>query len=203
MFQIGEVAVYPGHGVGKIESIEENDFSGTQSTGTGDEQMKEEKKKNQLPQASREPPLKKYLEKRDFSVTGEPEGSTSQPGAGNYFVIQEHHSRRLHFDLRLERDGVLKSWAVPKGIPELPGEKHLAVAVEDHPLDYGHFEGTIPQGEYGAGTVSIWDNGTYDTKHWDSDKIEGTLHGRRLNGPYVLVAFKRAGKNEWLVFRSA
>jgi bifunctional non-homologous end joining protein LigD len=128
---------------------------------------------------------------------------TSQPVAGNYFVIQEHHSRRLHFDLRLERDGVLKSWAVPKGIPELPGEKHLAVAVEDHPLDYGHFEGTIPQGEYGAGTVSIWDNGTYDTKHWDSDKIEVTLHGRRLNGPYVLVAFKRAGKNEWLVFRSA
>ena len=180
----------------------ENEFSGTQSTGTGDEPMKEEKKKNQPRQASREPPLKKYLEKRDFSVTGEPEGSTSQPGAGNYFVIQEHHSRRLHFDLRLERDGVLKSWAVPKGIPELPGEKHLAVAVEDHPLDYGHFEGTIPQGEYGAGTVSIWDNGTYDTKHWDSDKIEVTLHGRRLNGPYVLVAFKRAGKNEWLVFRS-
>jgi DNA ligase D-like protein (predicted 3'-phosphoesterase) len=182
----------------------ESYFSGEQSTGTGDEPMKEEKKKkNQPTGASHEPALEKYLEKRDFSVTGEPEGLTSPPGAGNYFVIQEHHSRRLHFDLRLERDGVLKSWAVPKGIPELPGEKHLAVAVEDHPLDYGHFEGTIPQGEYGAGTVSIWDNGTYDTKHWDGDKIEVTLHGRRLNGPYVLVTFKRAGKNEWLVFRSA
>ena len=123
-------------------------------------------------------------------------------GGGNYFVVQEHHARRLHFDLRLEREGVLKSWAVPKGIPVVPGEKHLAVAVEDHPLDYGHFEGTIPEGQYGAGTVSIWDNGTYDTKHWDPDKIEVTLHGHRITGPYVLVRFKRAGKNEWLFFRA-
>jgi bifunctional non-homologous end joining protein LigD len=99
-------------------------------------------------------------------------------------------------------DGVLKSWAVPKGMPDAIGEKHLAVAVEDHPLDYGHFEGTIPEGEYGAGTVSIWDNGTYDTKHWDPDKIEITFHGRRMSGPYVLVRFKRAGKSEWLVFRA-
>ncbi len=122
---------------------------------------------------------------------------------GNYFVIHEHHSHHLHFDLRLERDGVLKSWAVPKGIPEAAGEKHLAVEVEDHPLEYGHFEGTIPAGEYGAGTVSIWDNGTYETKHWDSDKIEIAFHGKRLTGHYVLVKFKRAGKNEWLVFKAA
>jgi DNA ligase D, 3''-phosphoesterase domain len=120
----------------------------------------------------------------------------------NYFVIHEHHARHVHYDLRLEREGVLKSWAVPKGIPEKPGEKHLAVAVEDHPLDYGHFEGEIPAGEYGAGNVSIWDNGTYDTKLWESEKIEITFHGSRLTGHYVLVTFKRAGKNEWLIFKT-
>lgn len=144
--------------------------------------------------------LKVYHEKRNFSITSEPEGRPDM--TGNYFVIHEHHSHRLHYDLRLERDGVLKSWAVPKGIPESPGEKHLAVAVEDHPLEYGHFEGTIPPGQYGAGTVSIWDNGTYETKHWDSDKIEIAFHGKRLTGHYVLVQFKRAGKNEWLVFKA-
>jgi DNA ligase D-like protein (predicted 3'-phosphoesterase) len=147
--------------------------------------------------------LKDYQKKRDFLKTQEPEGTTIMTGNGNYFVIHEHHARHTHFDLRLERDGVLKSWAVPKGIPEVPGEKHLAVAVEDHPLDYGHFEGTIPAGEYGAGTVSIWDNGTYDTKLWVNDKIEITFHGKRLTGHYVLVTFKRAGKSEWLVFKTA
>jgi len=121
---------------------------------------------------------------------------------GNSFVVQEHHSHKLHYDLRLERDGVLKSWAVPKGIPETVGGKNLAVAVEDHPLEYATFAGTIPKGEYGAGTVTIWDSGTYDTKHWDDKKIEITMHGKRLNGLYVLVRFKRAGKNEWLVFRA-
>ena len=146
------------------------------------------------------PQLRNYHEKRNFSVTNEPEGAPDM--TGNSYVIQEHHASHLHYDLRLERDGVLKSWAVPKGVPETAGEKHLAVAVEDHPLEYGSFEGEIPKGEYGAGTVSIWDSGTYETKHWDDDKIEVTLHGRRLKGPYVLVKFKRAGKNEWLVFRS-
>jgi len=146
--------------------------------------------------------LKKYQKIRDFSVTSEPEGNTMTGKDEHYFVVHEHHARNLHFDLRLEREGVLKSWAVPKGVPLVPGEKHLAVAVEDHPLDYGHFEGTIPEGEYGAGTVSIWDNGHYETKHWDSDKIEITFHGSRLEGPYVLVRFKRAGKNDWLLFRS-
>ena len=145
--------------------------------------------------------LKTYQEKRNFSITREPEGPRNMTGEGNYFVIQEHHSHKLHYDLRLERDGVLKSWAVPRGIPEVPGEKHLAVAVEDHPLEYGYFEGTIPAGEYGAGTVTIWDNGTYDTNLWKSDKIEITFHGGRLTGHYVLVPFKRAGKNEWLLFK--
>ena len=144
--------------------------------------------------------LKTYQEKRDFSITSEPEGPRTM-SEGNYFVIHEHHAHKLHYDLRLERDGVLKSWAVPKGIPEAAGEKHLAVAVEDHPLEYGHFEGTIPAGEYGAGTVTIWDNGTYDTKLWAGDKIEITFHGKRLKGHYVLVPFKRAGKNDWLLFK--
>jgi len=153
-----------------------------------------------VPPAGVKPELRKYHEKRNFSVTSEPAGGPHM--SGNSFVIQEHHASHLHYDFRLERDGVLKSWAVPKGVPETPGQKHLAVGVEDHPLEYGKFEGEIPKGEYGAGTVSIWDSGTYDTKHWDDDKIEVTLHGRRLNGPYVLVKFKRAGRNEWLLFRA-
>jgi bifunctional non-homologous end joining protein LigD len=120
---------------------------------------------------------------------------------GCSFVIHEHHARRLHFDLRLERNGVLRSWAVPKGVPEQPGEKHLAIAVEDHPMEYGRFEGTIPEGQYGAGTVAIWDSGTYETHRWDADTIDITLQGERLNGRYVLVKLKRTGKGEWLVFR--
>ena len=146
------------------------------------------------------PALRDYHEKRNFSVTDEPEGSPDM--SANSFVIQEHHSHKLHYDLRLERDGVLKSWAVPKGVPEDTGAKHLAVAVEDHPLEYARFEGEIPKGEYGAGTVTIWDSGTYETKHWDEKKIEVVLRGKRLNGPYVLVKFGRAGKNDWLVFRA-
>ena len=154
-----------------------------------------------VPRPGVETALRTYHEKRNFSVTKEPEGA---PGmSGNRFVVQEHHSHKLHYDLRLERDGVLKSWAVPKGIPETAGEKHLAVAVEDHPLEYATFEGEIPKGEYGAGTVTIWDHGTYDTKHWDDEKIEVTLHGSHLEGAYVLVKFKRAGENNWLIFRVA
>lgn len=118
------------------------------------------------------------------------------------FVIHDHHASTHHYDLRLERDGVLKSWAVPKGIPEIPGRKHLAIAVEDHPLDYATFEGTIPEGSYGAGTVAIWDTGTYETLIWGPDKIEIAFHGKRLNGRYLLIKFKRAGENDWLIFRA-
>ena len=150
--------------------------------------------------AETKPALRTYHEKRNFSITGEPEGAADM--SGNSFVVQEHHAHKLHYDLRLERDGVLKSWAVPKGVPETAGEKHLAVAVEDHPLEYGSFEGEIPKGEYGAGTVTIWDHGTYETKHWDEKKIEVRLHGSRLDGMYVLVKFGRAGKNDWLLFRT-
>ena len=96
-----------------------------------------------------------------------------------------------------------KSWAVPKGIPLAVGEKHLAVGVEDHPLEYGTFKGEIPKGAYGAGTVTLWDSATYDTKHWDEEKIEFVLHGQRPEGPYVLVKFRWTQKNERLLFRVA
>ncbi len=145
--------------------------------------------------------LLSYQAKRDFTMTPEPEGRGAATPAGNSFVVHEHHARHLHFDLRLERDGGLKSWAVPKGIPETAGEKHLAVHVEDHPLEYLTFEGTIPEGEYGAGAVSIWDTGTYETLHWDEGKIEVVFHGNRLSGRYALVRFRRAGEKDWLILK--
>jgi DNA ligase D-like protein (predicted 3'-phosphoesterase) len=117
------------------------------------------------------------------------------------FVIQEHEARTHHFDFRLERDGVLKSWAVPKEVPEEPGVKRLAIQVEDHALEYGGFEGTIRAGEYGAGTVRIWDCGSYDLHEWTRDKIVFTLHGARVEGAYSLVRFKRGGANHWLLIR--
>ncbi|MGA2918655.1 DNA polymerase ligase N-terminal domain-containing protein [Methanoregula sp.] len=118
------------------------------------------------------------------------------------FVLHEHFAKHHHFDFRLERDGVLKSWAVPKGLPENPGERRLAIAVEDHPLDYIGFTGTIPEGEYGAGDVKIADNGTYDTLAWEPGRIEILLHGARYTGKYVLVRFRNAGEKEWLVLRA-
>ncbi len=118
------------------------------------------------------------------------------------FVLHEHFAKHHHFDLRLERDGVLKSWAVPKGLPEHPGERRLAIAVEDHPLDYIGFEGTIPTGEYGAGDVKIADDGTYEPVAWEPDRIEVVLHGTRLSGKYTLVRFRKAGDKEWLVLRA-
>ena len=121
---------------------------------------------------------------------------------GTTFVVQEHHARRLHYDLRLERLGVLKSWAVPKGIPENHAEKRLAVETEDHPLAYGGFEGTIPQGEYGAGTVKIWDKGSYKLLVWNDDMIEFILNGGRLVGRYVLARFKKAGQKQWILIKA-
>lgn len=145
--------------------------------------------------------LQPYVSRRDFKSTPEPSG-TSSGEEGRTFVVQEHHARRLHYDLRLEKNGVLKSWAVPKGIPEQPGEKRLAVGVEDHPLEYRSFEGTIPEGQYGAGTVKIFDRGTYETKVWNDDLVEFNLHGQRLNGRYVLARFKKAGENQWLLLKA-
>ncbi len=117
------------------------------------------------------------------------------------FVVQEHHARTLHYDFRLEKDGVLKSWAIPKGIPQAVGVRRLAVQVPDHPLEWGSFEGTIPEGQYGAGTVAIWDEGTYEPIEWTDDAIGFVLHGRRLHGTYSLVRFHRKGPRDWLLFR--
>ncbi len=144
--------------------------------------------------------LSEYSKKRHFEETPEPIATIEKKDGKLIYVIQEHHARALHFDLRLEKDGVLKSWAVPKGIPEGP-EKHLAVEVEDHPFEYASFEGTIPKGQYGAGTVKIWDKGHYEPKLWEKDKIEVTLNGERLNGRYVLIRLKRAGEKDWLLFK--
>ena len=115
------------------------------------------------------------------------------------FVVHRHDASRLHWDLRLEREGVLKSWAVPKEPPVDPGVKRLAVEVEDHALDHIDFEGEIPEGEYGAGTVSIWDGGTYDLLSEHGRRLKLALRGRRLRGEYVLVPLE--GKN-WLFFRT-
>ena len=146
--------------------------------------------------------LQEYSKKRDFSRTPEPRGAGGGGGRVPLFVVQEHHSSHHHFDFRLEHEGVLASWAVPKGVPESPGEKRLAVRTEDHPLAYADFEGNIPEGEYGAGEVKIWDRGTFVLNTWEADRIEVVLHGNRLNGRYLLVRFKRAGENDWLLFRA-
>lgn len=144
--------------------------------------------------------LEEYYRKRDFNVTSEPVGGY-QAGTGNSYVVQEHHASRLHYDLRLERDGVHVSWAVPRGIPLDPNERRLAIQTEDHPLEYGGFEGTIPKGQYGAGEVSIWDRGFYVPVKWTKDKIEFILAGERVKGRYELIKFDSAGEKEWLLFK--
>lgn len=128
--------------------------------------------------------LSTYRSMRDAAKTPEPvPAATPVPGDGNSFVIQEHHARRLHYDFRLEHDGVLVSWAVPKGLPTDVKKNHLGVQTEDHPLEYGSFEGTIPKGEYGAGEVTIWDAGTYELEKWrDGEEVIVTLHGREDGG---------------------
>ena len=146
-------------------------------------------------------PLEEYNKKRKFGKTKEPEGKAKSTGM-NIFVVQEHHASHLHWDLRLEMDGVLKSWAVPKEPPTEPGIKRLAVMTEDHPIDYASFEGEIPKGLYGAGTVKIWDNGTYELKNRTEEKIEFILKGKKLKGGYVLIRFKRAGPKNWLFFKT-
>jgi bifunctional non-homologous end joining protein LigD len=118
------------------------------------------------------------------------------------FVVQEHHARTHHFDFRLEREGVYKSWAVPKGIPEGPGIKRLAVQVEDHDFSFGDFEGSIPEGQYGAGQVRIWDHGTYDPEEWTRQRIAFVLHGQLAHGHYQMIPFIRSGPRNWLLSKS-
>nr|WP_157357583.1 DNA polymerase ligase N-terminal domain-containing protein [Amycolatopsis nigrescens] len=133
--------------------------------------------------------LTEYRRKRDPGRTPEPvpSGDTLPRGDDDVFVIQEHHATRLHWDLRLERDGVLVSWAVPLGLPMEPDRPRLAVHTEDHPLEYASFHGEIPAGEYGAGRMTIWDHGRYETLHFNDHKVEVLLHGERVRGRYALV----------------
>src|SRR5947207_11625957 len=156
--------------------------------------------------------LAEYKKKRNFRVTAEPAGGKSLPklvkGACR-FVIQKHDARRLHYDFRLEMDGVLKSWAVPKGIPWEKGEKHLAVEVEDHPVEYATFEGIIPQGQYGGGTVMVWDRGNYHVYGEDPAKAlrDGRLHlvmdGEKAKGEWALIRTRMdGGKTQWLLLKS-
>ena len=119
------------------------------------------------------------------------------------FVVQEHSARTHHYDLRLAHDGVLKSWAVRKGIPRRAGVKRLAIQVEDHDLFYGNFEGEIPEGEYGAGRVRTWDDGTYTLERWDARRITIALHGTKLKGRYTLLRFPKGGGHSWLIFKRA
>jgi bifunctional non-homologous end joining protein LigD len=151
--------------------------------------------------ATEEPKLSEYTSKRNFQETPEPKGGEKK-GDKLIFVVQEHHARALHWDFRLEKDGVLKSWAVPKGIPQTSGERRLAVETEDHPFGYASFEGEIPKGQYGAGTVKIWDKGHYTVKLWENDKIEVNLDGEKLKGRFVLVRLKKAAEKDWLMLKS-
>ncbi len=143
--------------------------------------------------------LEEYWAKRNFDVTPEPRGDVKEAG-GNLFVVQEHHASSLHWDLRLEREGVLKSWAVPKGPPEAKGVRRLAVQTEDHPTEYASFEGTIPEGEYGGGNISMWDRGLYETEKWREGEIIVHLRGERLEGRYCMIGFRDQQRN-WLLFR--
>ncbi len=159
--------------------------------------------------------LKKYKEKRDFKKSPEPEARKKSGKGALIFVVQKHNATNLHYDFRLEVDGVLKSWAVPKGPSLNPADKRLAMMVEDHPFDYKDFEGIIPKGEYGGGEVIIWDNGTYhaiateDKKESEKLMREGlakgeikfVLNGTKLKGEFVLVKMKGRGENAWLLIK--
>jgi bifunctional non-homologous end joining protein LigD len=147
--------------------------------------------------------LSEYERKRDRKKTPEPFRGKRGKAKGPMFVVQRHDARRLHYDFRLERDGVLASWAVPKGVPLEPGEQHLAVHVEDHPLEYGSFEGEIPKGNYGAGTVEIWDRGTYELLEEKRDGgLTVRLRGERLDGTWALVPAHLSGdEKNWLILR--
>jgi bifunctional non-homologous end joining protein LigD len=158
--------------------------------------------------------LIKYKDKRNFKSTSEPAGGKSRAGK-LIFVIQKHDASRLHYDFRLEMEGVLKSWAVPKGPSTDPAVKRLAMAVEDHPYDYKNFEGIIPEGNYGAGTVIVWDKGTYEPiepvkgkkeqeklllKQLNEGSIKFILHGEKLKGEWALVHTKQS-ENSWLLIK--
>jgi len=142
--------------------------------------------------------LEEYRKKGNFEKTDEPKGYEKKSNRKIY-VIQKHRARNLHYDLRLEMDGILKSWAVPKTPPIEKGVKRLAVQVEDHPIEYANFEGEIPEGQYGAGTVEIWDKGEFILKVKDESKLVFEIIGKKLKGDYCLLRFQ--GKKNWLFFK--
>src|SRR3954463_2485571 len=146
--------------------------------------------------------LRDYERKRDFQATPEPSPRSPLPDPQSpRFVIQEHSATRLHWDLRLEHDGALRSWAVPNGIPMDPKENRKAVRTEDHPLEYLEFHGEIPKGNYGAGTMTIWDRGTYEAEKWRDDEVIGPSHGEPLSGRYALIRTGKAAPKAWLIPR--
>ena len=159
--------------------------------------------------------LSKYNQKRNFNSTTEPKGEIKKSSTELIFVVQKHAASHLHYDFRLEMGGILKSWAIPKGPSMNPADKRLAIMVEDHPYDYKDFEGTIPEGNYGAGTVIVWDNGTYTLadeeksdvteNKFNSDLQEGhlsfILNGKKLKGEFALVKLKIKQKNAWLLIK--
>lgn len=159
--------------------------------------------------------LEKYNTKRDFSSTKEPKGEIKKSENELIFVVHKHAATQLHYDFRLEIDGILKSWAIPKGPSLNPEDKRLAILVEDHPYDYKDFEGIIPEGNYGAGEVIVWDTGTYSLADGDDktnmeSKIKSNLQeghlsfilkGKKLNGEFALVKFKSLKKNAWLLIK--
>ena len=159
--------------------------------------------------------LEAYRAKRDFRKTPEPAGANGKPHVRPIFVVQEHHASRPHYDFRLEANGVLKSWAIPKKPSLDPAQKRLAVRVEDHPLAYATFRGAIPEGQYGAGTVSIWDHGTYENllarkpvpqtvaAALEAGRLEFALHGRKLRGKFALIRMRGKGgaKENWLLIK--
>jgi bifunctional non-homologous end joining protein LigD len=157
-------------------------------------------------------PLAEYNAKRDFSRTAEPAGKVPKTaGKSLHFVIQKHAASHLHYDFRLELDGVMKSWAVPKGPSLDPTVRRLAMEVEDHPISYNTFEGTIPQGEYGGGTVMLWDRGTYEAddgggaaslrRGYEKGELRFVMHGKRLRGGFVLARLRRPGRPQWLLIK--
>ncbi len=141
--------------------------------------------------------LKEYQEKRNFTKSSEPPGS-SEGEEQHRFVVQRHQASHLHYDFRLEMGGVLRSWAVPKGPPLEPGIRRLAIQVEDHPIDYIDFAGEIPHGEYGAGSVQVWDKGEFDLEKETADSLEFSLRGKKLLGRYVLI---HTDAKNWLLIR--
>jgi DNA ligase D-like protein (predicted 3'-phosphoesterase) len=168
------------------------------------------------PKQTKRDSLSDYRRKRDFRSTGEPKGSRSRAGKRKQprFVIQRHDASSLHFDFRLEVDGVLKSWAIPKGPSPDPRERRLATPTEDHPMEYADYEGVIPEGEYGAGSVIVWDTGTYENlsadhgedlsmdQALDEGHIKVRLHGKKLHGEYALTRFREErGEGQWLLVK--